>query len=170
MMAANDCHQAISNFIYSPSYHCACWWPGTNRLVFFIRSGFRSLAPQKWCSTFNTLRPRRNRQHFADDIFNRIFFNENIIISIQISLKFVSIVPINNIRALVQIMAWCRSGDKPLSEPMVVSLATHICVTRHQWVKRVIAKHMLWITFVSNYHEIVLKWMPQNIFDKPTLV
>ena len=32
-------------------------------------------------------------------------------------------------------MAWHRSGDKPLSEPMMVSLPTHICVTRPQWVK-----------------------------------
>ena len=42
---------------------------------------------------------------------------------------------INNYPALVQIMAWRRSGDKPLSEPMMVSLLTHICVTRPQWVK-----------------------------------
>ena len=32
--------------------------------------------------------------------------------------------------ALVQIMAWRRPGDKPLSEPMMLSLLTHICVTR----------------------------------------
>ena len=32
-------------------------------------------------------------------------------------------------------MAWCRSGDKPLSEPMIVTLLTHICVTLPQWVK-----------------------------------
>ena len=32
-------------------------------------------------------------------------------------------------------MAWRRSGDKPLSEPMMVSSPTHICVTRPQWVK-----------------------------------
>ena len=36
--------------------------------------------------------------------------------------------------ALVQIMAWRRSGDKPLSEPMIVRLPTHICTTRPQWV------------------------------------
>ena len=85
--------------------------------------------------TINTLRPRRNEQHFADDISKRIFFNENVWISIKLSLKFVPKGPINNIPALVQIMAWCRSGDKPLSEPMMVSLPTHICVTRPQWVK-----------------------------------
>ena len=33
-------------------------------------------------------------------------------------------------------MAWRRTGDKPLCEPMMVSLLTHICVTRPQWVKR----------------------------------
>ena len=81
-----------------------------------------------------TLRPRRNG-HFADDILKRIFFNENVWISISISLKFVPKGPINNIPALVQIMAWCRSGDKPFSEPMMDSLFTHICVTRPQWVK-----------------------------------
>ena len=42
--------------------------------------------------------------------------------------------PVNNNPALVQIMAWRRSDDKPLSEPMMVSLLTHICVTRPQWV------------------------------------
>ena len=94
----------------------------------------------------NTLRPRRNEQHFADDIFKRIFVNENVWISVKISLKFVSEGPINNIPALVQIMAWRRSGDKPLSEPMMVKLPTHICVTRPQWVKSEIAQvwHISW--------------------------
>ena len=47
-------------------------------------------------------------------------------ISFKISLKFVPKVPIDNIPALVQIMAWLRPGDKPLFEPMMVSLLTHI--------------------------------------------
>ena len=81
-----------------------------------------------------TLRPRQNGRHFADDIFKRIFLNENIWIPIKISLKFVPKGSINNIPALVQIMAWRRPGDKPLSEPMMVNLPTHICVTRPQWV------------------------------------
>ena len=93
------------------------------------------VAPIHSCGRLNTLRPRRNEQHFADDIFKRIFFNENVWISIKISLKFVPKGPINNIPPSVQIMAWRRSGDKPLSEPMMVSLLTHICVTRPQWVK-----------------------------------
>ena len=67
-----------------------------------------------------------------------MFFNENVWISIKISLKFVPKGPINNIPALVKIMAWRRSGDKPLSEPMMVSWPTHICVTRPQWVDKVV--------------------------------
>ena len=82
----------------------------------------------------NTLRPRQNGRHFADDIFKCLFVNENVRISIKISLKFVPNGPINNIPALVQIMAWRRLGDKLLSEPMMVSLLTHICVTQPQWV------------------------------------
>ena len=31
-------------------------------------------------------------------------------------------------------MAWRRLGDKPLSEPRMESLVTHMCVTRPQWV------------------------------------
>ena len=63
--------------------------------------------------------------YFADDIFKCILLNENILISIKISLRCILKGPINNIPALVQIVAWRR----PLSEPMVVSLLTHICVT-----------------------------------------
>ena len=85
-------------------------------------------------SLFNTLRPRQHDRHFTDDFFKRIFLNENLIVSIKISLKFVPKGPINNIPALVQIMAWRWPGDKPLSEAMMVSLLTHICVTRPQWV------------------------------------
>ena len=67
---------------------------------------------------FNSLRQRQNRRHFAD-VFKCNFLNENVWIPIRISLKFVPKGPINNIPALVQIMAWRRTGDKPLSEPMM---------------------------------------------------
>ena len=87
------------------------------------------------CNRLNTLRPRQDGRRFPDDTFKRTFLNEIVIILIKISLKFVPYGPINNIHALVQIMAWRRSGDKPLSEPMMGRLPTHICVTRPQWVK-----------------------------------
>ena len=56
----------------------------------------------------STLRPTRNGRRFADDTFKRIFLNENVRISIKISLKFVPKGPINNNPSLVQIMAWRR--------------------------------------------------------------
>ena len=88
------------------------------------------------CGTaLNTLRPRQNGRHFPDDIFKWIFLNENVWISINISPKFVPRGPINNIPTLVQVMAWLRPSDKPLSEPMMVRLLMHICVTRPQLVK-----------------------------------
>ena len=104
-----------------------------NELVLKLVSNWRLLI-------HNTLRPRQNGRHFADDVFKCIFWNGNLWISIKISLKFVPKGPINNIPALVQIMAWRRPGDKPLSEPMMVSLTTHICVTRPQWVNKYVQR------------------------------
>ena len=54
---------------------------------------------------FNTLRPIQNDRLFADDVFQRNFYNENVWILLMISLKFVPKGPINNIPSLVQIMA-----------------------------------------------------------------
>ena len=95
----------------------------------------------------NILRPRDNGRHFPDYIFKCIFLNNNIRILIEVSLKFVPNVSINNNPALVQIMAWSRPGDKPLSEPMMVCLLTHICVTRPQWVKS-LCSHMTHIPYL----------------------
>ena len=116
---------------------------------------------------FNTLRPRQNGRHIADDMFKCIFVNENAWIPIEISLKLVPQGSINNNPALFQIMAWRRPGDKPLSEPMMVSWLTHICITRPQWVKlftlyfaliNILKKHCkITLVFQINYI-LVLYW------------
>ena len=72
------------------------------------------------------LRPRQDGRYFADDVLKCFFLNENVWISLKIPLKLVPKGPINNILALVQIMAWRRPGDKPLSEPMLVFVLTHV--------------------------------------------
>ena len=77
----------------------------------------------------NTLRPRHNGHHSADNLFKCIFLNEDVWIS----------VPINNIPALVQLMAWCRPGKKSLYELMVVSLLMHVCIIQPKWVKLVLS-------------------------------
>ena len=99
-------------------------------MLAFLTSTQKCFRPQ----CVNTLRLRQNGRRFPDDIFKCIFLNENSPISIKISLKFVPKSPINNIPSFVQIMAWRRPGGKPLSEPMTVSLLTHVCITRPQWV------------------------------------
>ena len=98
-----------------------------------IHSRFVVVESRVRSCSFNTLRPRQrppfSRRHFQMD-----FLEWNVWISINNSLKFVHRGPINNIPTLVQVMAWRRPGDKPLSELMMVRLLTHICVTRPQWV------------------------------------
>ena len=69
---------------------------------------------------FNSSPPGQNGRHFADDIFKRLFLDGNIWILNTISLKYVPWDARNNMSALVQIMAWRRPGDKPLSEPMLI--------------------------------------------------
>ena len=61
--------------------------------------------------------------------------------------------PFHNNPALVQIMAWRRSGDKPLSEPMMISLQTYICVTRPQWVNQLGKLHELYIYVYFNIYQ-----------------
>ena len=80
---------------------------------------------QSHARLFNKMKPRQNGRQFPEDIFKCI--------SNKIYIKFVSKGPINSIPALVHIMAWCRPSDKPLSETMMVSLLTHICITRPKW-------------------------------------
>ena len=62
------------------------------------------------------------------------FLEWKCIILIKISLKFVPKGQINDIPLLVQIMASHQPGDKPLPEPMMVSLLAYICITRPQWL------------------------------------
>ena len=82
--------------------------------------------------SLNTLRPSQHGRHFPDDILKCNFLNENVWISLNISLIFVPEGQIDNIPPFVQIMAWRRLSDKPLSEPMMSSyiyIYMHICVT-----------------------------------------
>ena len=78
---------------------------------------------QPW---LNTLRLRQNCHRFADDILKCIFRNEDVWIPFKISLKFVPKVRLNNILALLQIMAWRQPGDRLFSDAMMVSLLTHM--------------------------------------------
>ena len=119
----------IGNAMRQSWHHDHCRLSAVLSITWILKSrlaghgSFKILGRLRVMGTPYTLRPRQNGRHFADDIFKCIFLNENVSISIKISLMFVPKGPINNIPALVQIMAWRRPGDKPLSEPMMVNLS-----------------------------------------------
>ena len=84
----------------------------------------------------NTLRPKQNGCRFAEDIFNCIFLYDIQCILFWISLKFDPWDTIKNYPALVQIMAWHWTSNKPLYEPMMAWLTdAYICITRSWWLK-----------------------------------
>ena len=92
-----------------------------------------SVSPSPF-QCFDTSRPRQGGSHFQDDIFKCIFLNKYKWILIKISLQFVPNVRINNTPELVQIVAWHQPDDKPLSDPMIIRLPVHLCVTWPQCV------------------------------------
>ena len=120
-------------------------------------------SPHTAYCNVNTLRPRQNGHHFADDIFKCVLLNENVWITIKNSLKFVPKGLINNIPALVQIMAWRRPGGKPLSEPMLISLPTHICVTRPRWVNNNLPPHLYCWSLTDILKLLLVVWKYLNL-------
>ena len=80
----------------------------------------------------DTLSARQNVQHFTDDIFKSILFNEKKWISTKYSLKSFYEGTINNNTALAQIMSRRRTGDKLLSE-WAMALLTDIYVRHSPW-------------------------------------
>ena len=60
-----------------------------------------STLPPNGIAPLKILRLRQNGHHFSDNIFKWIFLNENVWISIEISLKFAPKDPIDNIPVLV---------------------------------------------------------------------
>ena len=105
-----------------PSIHCLimiqCVWKTHECAIWHIETETK-LPP---------FRRRRFQTHFLEWI------------SIKITLKFVPNGPIDEMTALLQIMAWHSIGDKPLSEPIMAYVPTHICVTRPQWVLNAVAQ------------------------------
>ena len=75
----------------------------------------------EWASEWLNLTcfsPGLNGHHFTHNHFKCILINEKFCILIRISLKFVPKGPIDKKSALVHVMAWRWTGDKPLPKPM----------------------------------------------------
>ena len=81
-----------------------------------------SLSTNTSSLVINTWEFEQNGQHFADVNFKCVFLNDNQYIFIQISLKFDPKGPGDNKPALSRVMAWYSTGDKPLSESMMITL------------------------------------------------
>ena len=116
-------------------FMAAFWWP---RPHMDRNATFHTHYNDYICNAnvllVNTWRSRRNDRHLADDhLFSwmKIYWCE-----FKFHWSFFPKGPINNIPALDQIMAWRQPGDKPLSDPRMFSLMTHIWVTRPQWVNK----------------------------------
>ena len=77
-----------------------------------------------------------DRNNMAD-IYQTTFVNAFSWIKLyKILLIFVLTFPINNIPAWVQIMAWRLPGDKPISEPLMVSSPTHMSLCLNELIIR----------------------------------
>ena len=80
-----------------------------------------------------------------------------------------------------------QPGDKPLSEPMLVSFLTHICVTRPQWIKHLygfVCDQVLFYSIFSfsvgsgdllqifqmDRRKSVPEWRLQNMYDMSYLM
>ena len=108
----------------------------------------------------NTLKLRKNGCHFTDDIYDAFSWMKPWI-SIKILLNSAPMGKIDKISALVQIMAWHRLCDMQLSESMMVSLLTHICITRPLWVINTLR---LWATEIRFWSTLV-QMIASRLFD-----
>ena len=98
----------------------------------------------------NTLRSRQEGCHFPDDVFTCIFAHENVENLVAISLKFVP--------ALLQIMAWRGPGDKPLNEPMMISLLVLIYASLGLNELRVVTERT-WTIICKVSYGISTRWV-----------
>ena len=115
---------ALTSFLFLLESHLGMAWRLIMKMLFYdIKIHIKPLRPRKMAAISKTT---------VSNTFSWMKMYE-----FQISLKFVPQGPISNIPALIQKMARRQSGDKPLSEPMMVRLLTHICITQPQWVKMV---------------------------------
>ena len=100
-----DTYQCVSGL----SWYCTDRWEYVWGTTIFIATLF---IPTYMRNETHTLRLRQNGCHFSNHIFRCIFLNENALIWIKICWSFPK-VPIDNIPALVKIMAWRWPSNKP---------------------------------------------------------
>ena len=112
-------------------------------------------------ASFATTSINTRSQHSVDNAVFRVYCQDKIdAISLTIFssayswmkrfefwLKFHWSGPINNIPALVQIMAWCHPGNKPLSEPMMWLI--YWCICASVVLNELICEEIIWLNLHS---------------------
>ena len=132
-------------------------------MIFLSDSESASYQPPGACETtigLNTLRPRQNGWHFTDDILKCIFFNENVWSSIKISMKFVPWGPINNIPALVQIMAWCQFIKSYILSlwSYLMQIGIILICSSQSTSPKLLSRNYNWIPVIKNIIKKFLRW------------
>ena len=94
-----------------------------------------------------------------DDIFKCISLNENVWISIKISLKFIPKSPIVNIPALIQIMvAWCRLV--PARRQAIVWINDYRCIYAPVGLNKLTNLEQIYILKILLLYKVVPKIVP----------
>ena len=91
--------------------------------------------------SFNTLRPKQNARHFPHV---QMYFPEWKCINFDLDFTEVCAYGSNQQYSSIGLTAWCRPGDKPLYEPMMISILTHMCVTWTHWVNIKALLNSIW--------------------------
>ena len=99
-----------------------------------------SLGPMSYL-----ISPGQNGRHFADHIFRCIFINEKFWLGIHWCLF------LRSNWALVQVMAWRRTGVKPIPEPMLAQFTDAYMRHKGRWVDML--------------NDIQLKDFPKTVHD-----
>ena len=102
-------------------------------LINHIQSDYQSVSFQHE-PQLTTERQEQNGRHFAEDILKCIYVRDKF--CILISIKFILEGPVDNMSALVPVMAWRRTGDKLLHGPMLTNLYDRVLTP---WVPQYLA-------------------------------
>ena len=96
----NDDNEVTLKGMSKPSHRSTKSWYNNNNKT----KHSEKVCTFRWIYSIflNTLRPRQNCHHFADDIFKCMFLDDREWISLKISLKLFPKIWINNIPALVE--------------------------------------------------------------------
>ena len=106
-----SCPDPWLNHIFTPI------WPQT--FVCFFNPWERIISIFLCAELFQLISPWTKWLPFWQTTDSNAFLLMKTSSLIQISLNFVPRGPVNKKPALVQVMAWCHAGNKPLHEPML---------------------------------------------------